>query len=256
MGKSPARRLFLLAAVSAGVLAACGGSDDDSLDDRVGTADPKVRFVHAVPGGPNVTLRRDGNAEAGVANVAYKFANQYYNVGNETYTFSLRTAMGDVELATHTLDVDRGSRYTLVALPTASGVELMSIRDPFNKSVASDDARLRVLNAAVNAVPFDAYVTAVDAPLTTATPALADVTYKEAAPGSGDDSIDLEGGTYRLRLTPTGTKAPFFNATVSVPANGDWLLVVLPEDALPNHVRVLLVRSDDSNDATDEIVGE
>lgn len=256
MINSPSRRLLLLAAVAVGALAACGGSDDDSLDDRADVADPKVRFVHAVPEGPNVTLRRNGVAEVDVTDVPYKFGSQYYDVGTEDYTFSLRTAAGDVELASSTIGTDRGNKYTLVALPSASGVELVSIRDPYNKSVASDDARLRVLNAAANATPFDVYVTAVDADLAAATPGLADVAYKEVMPESGQDSIDVEAGTYRVRLAPTGTKEPFFNATVTVPADGDWLLVVLPESATPNNVRVLLVRSDDSDDATDEIVTE
>jgi len=39
-----------------------------------------------------------------------------------------------------------------------------------------------------------------------------------------------------------------------VPEDGDWLLVALPEDATPNNVRLLLVRSDDSDDATDELI--
>ena len=51
---------LLGATVCLGLLAACGGSDDDSFDDRADVADPKVRFVHAVPGGPNVTLWRNG----------------------------------------------------------------------------------------------------------------------------------------------------------------------------------------------------
>jgi hypothetical protein len=256
MIKSRALRLLFAGVASIGLLAACGGSDDDSFDDRADVADPKVRFVHAVPGGPNVTLQRNGANESGATDMAYKSASQYYDVDTEDYTFSLRTASGDVELDTIEFNADRGNKYTLVALSTDSGAELLNIRDPYNKSVTSDDARLRVLNAAANAQPFDVYMTAVDADLAAATPRLSDLGFKEVQPQSGDDSIDLEQGTYRLRLTPTGSKAVIFNATVSVPEDGDWLLVVLPEDATPNNVRVLLVRSDDSADATDEIVTE
>lgn len=257
MIKSQVLRLLLLGVASLGLLAACGGSDDDSLDDRSDVADPKVRFVHAVPGGPNVTLQRNGVAETGATDVAYKYASQYYDVSTEDYTFSLRTAPGNVELDSATFNADRGNKFTLVALPTDSGAELLAIRDPYNKSVTSDDARLRVLNAAVNAQPFDVYVTQVAADLAAATPQLGDISYKEVQPESGDDSIEFEQGTYRLRLTPAGSKTVIFNATIAVPEDGDWLLVVLPEDAAtPNSVRVLLVRSDDSDDATDEIVSE
>jgi hypothetical protein len=248
-----ALRVLLVAAASAGLLAACGGSDDDSFDDRADIADPKVRFVHAVPGAPNVTLQRNGANESGVTDVAYKYASQYYDVSTENYTFTLRTSSGGVELASAAVNADRGNKYTLVALPTDGGVELVSIRDPFNKSVTSDDVRVRVLNAAANAEPFDVYITAAGADLATATPRMSAIGYKQVRPGSGDDSVDIEGGPYRLRLTPAGSKTPFFDQTVTAPADADWLLVALPDQATPNSVRLLLVRSDDSSDATDEI---
>jgi Domain of unknown function (DUF4397) len=252
---SKSLRFLLMATASACLLAACGGSDDDSFDDRADVADPKVRFVHAVPGGPNVTLQRNGVAETGATDVAYKYGSQYYDVATENYTFSLRTASGNVELATSAFSTDRGNKYTVVALPTDSGAELLTIRDPYNKSLTSDDARVRVLNAAANAEPFDVYITDASVDLTTATPRLANLGFKQVKPNSGDDSVEIAPAAYRLRLTPAGSKTPFFDATVTAPVDGDWLLVALPEEALtPNSVRVLLVRSDDSSDATDELV--
>ncbi len=248
-----ALRFLLLAAASASLLAACGGSDDDSFDDRADIAQPKVRFVHAVPGAPNVTLQRDGVAETGATDVAYKFASQYYDVSTRDYTFTLRTASGNTELASRAVNADRGNKYTLVALPTDSGVELLPIRDPYNKSLTSDDARVRVLNAAANAVPFDVYITAAGADLATATPRMSALGYKQVLPSSGNDSVEIAAGAYQVRLTPAGSKTPFFDATVTAPADADWLLVALPDQATPNSVRLLLVRSDDSSDATDEI---
>ena len=112
---------------------------------------------------------------------------------------------------------------------------------------------MRVLNAAANAGSFDVYITAAGADLATATPRISGVGYKQVQPGSGDDSVDIAAGTYQVRLTPAGSKTPFFDATVTAPADADWLLVALPEQATPNSVRLLLVRSDDSSDATDEI---
>jgi hypothetical protein len=257
--KSKFLRLLFVGIASAGLLAACGGSDDDSADDRADAADPKVRFVHAVPAGPAVTLQRDGNAETGATNVSYKYASQYYDVSTEDYTFSLRTADLATELDTLAFNADRGDKYTLVALPTDTGAELLAIRDPYDKSLTSNDARVRVLNAAANAANFDVYITSVAADLTSESADLSDIGYKVVKPDSGNNSIDIEGGAYRLRLTPTGSKTPFFNAQIAVPENGDWLLVVLPEPevgAAPNSVRLLLVRSDDSDDATEELVTE
>lgn len=255
---SKSLRLLALTAASAALLAACGGgSDDDSLDDRADLADPKIRFVHAVPGGPNVTLQRNGSNESGVTNVAYKFASQYYDVGTENYSFTLRTAAGGVQVAAATVDARRGNKYTLLALPTTSGVELQEVRDPYNKSLTNKDARVRVVNAAVNAQVFDVYLTPVGVDFAGTAPLLPSIGYKQVKPATGNDSVNVTPGAYKLRLTPAGSKTPFFTATVSAPENGDWLLVALPEDgAAANAVRLLLVRADDTADATDEIVGE
>jgi Domain of unknown function (DUF4397) len=254
-----ALRVLSLALASAALVAACGGSDDDSLDDRADAAQPKIRFVHAVPGGPAVTLKRNGVAESGVTNVDYKYADQYYDVSTEAYTFSLRTAAGDAELATASVRAERGDKYTLLALAGTSGAELLTVKDPYNKSVTSNDARVRVVNASPNAQPFDVYLTAPGADLAALSPRVTNVGYKRALPASGADSVEIEGGEYVLRLTATGTKTVFFTAAVTVPRDADWLLVTLPEDATPetaDAVRILRVRSDDSADATDEVISQ
>lgn len=110
-----ARRRFALGAVAlacTGLLGACGGGGDDNLDDRLGLAEPKLRFVHAVPGGAHVTLLRNGSAETAVTNVAYKFGSPYSDVGAGPQALSLRAVTGNVELATGSVDAKRGTRYT------------------------------------------------------------------------------------------------------------------------------------------------
>jgi len=255
---SKSRRALLLAFASTSLLVACGGGDDN-FDDRADVADPKVRFVHAFPGGPAVTLQRNGVAESAATNVDYKYGSQYYGVPTAMADFSLRVAATNTEVASTSVDAQRGKKYTLVALPATAGAELLVINDPYNKRLTSDDARLRVLNAAPNAQTFDVYVTALGIDLSGASPSLSGVDYKEVAPASGADSLEVDGGAYQLRITPQGSKTVIFSTPISVPDNGDWLLVVLPDDAaapVPNAVRVLLVRSDDSPDATDELVNQ
>lgn len=248
-------KALLLGAACASLLAACGG-DDDNFDDRTGTADPVSRFVHAVRGGPELSLRRNGSAEPTATNVAYKYGSQYHDIDTSSTTFSLRRASDGTELANAVINPNRGHKYTVVALPAVTGFELMVIDDPFDKSLVSDDTRLRVLNAAPNAQTFDVYLTATNADLAAATPRYTGVSYKEMAPASGADSTAIEDGSYRLRITPEGSKTVIFDANVSVPDNGDWLLIVLPSDAVPlttNAIKVLLLRSDGSSDATDEL---
>lgn len=249
-------RFAALTAVSAPLLLACGGSDDDSFDDRADVADPKVRFVHAVPAGPSVTLRRNGVAEPNASGVSYQAASQYYDVGTENYTFTLVTSGTGTELASTTFGTDRGNKYTLVALPTTSGVELLSIRDPYNKGLTSNDTRVRVLHAVPGAPAIDVYLTAPGADLATVAPTFASLTYRMVAPANGGDSVEIAPAAYQLRLTESGSKAAFYSATVQAPENGDWLLVALPDLSSTAGVQLLRVRSDDSSDATDPIASE
>lgn len=247
----PLNRL-LLAIVPALLLAACGGGDD-SLDDRLDIADPKVRVLHAVPLAPAVTLFRNDVAVAGATDLDYKDATNYFDVSTATQKWDVRTTGSPaLTVGSATFDARRGNKYTLVAVPDAGSItEVVLIDDPYNKSVASDNARVRVFNAAFNAASLDVYLTAPGADLATATPTFAAVGYKTALPVSGSDSVQLEGGSYQLRMTTAGTKSIVFNAPVTLAKNADWLLVPVPGSVTPNDAKVLVVQSDSSTPATE-----
>lgn len=243
----------LIAVVPALLLAACGGGNDDNLDDRLDLADPKVRLVHAVPLAPDVSLFRNDVVVGGVTDVPYKGATNYFDVSTATQKWDVRTT-GTPALTVGSLSFDarRGNKYTLIAVPDAGSVtELVLIDDPYNKGIASDNARVRVFNAAFNAANLDVYLTAPGADLATTTPNFAAVGYKKALPVNGADSIQLEGGTYQLRMTPAGTKTVVFNAQVSLAKNADWLLVPVPASVTPNAAKVLVVQTDSSTPATE-----
>ena len=253
-------RTAVVALAGITLLSSCGRANDDNFDDRVNLAEPKVRFIHAIPAGPALSLFRNGVVQPGATNVDYKFGSQYFGVGRGQTAFSAHTVAIDREVANATIDTQRGRKYTLVALPALSGVELLSIDDPFSKSLASDNARIRVVNASPNTGKIDVYLTGATVDLSAATPIIAAVGYKEASPASGSNSIELEGNTYLLRITSAGSKSAAFTTTLNVPKNADWLLVTLAESGAailrPNDIRVLLVRADDSGKATDELVSQ
>lgn len=246
------RQLLALAVIPA-MLAACGGSDDN-FDDRADIADPKVRLVHAVPGGPNISLFRDDQAQAAdVTAMPYKGASNYFDTDRGTHTWEVRTATNPaVSLGSQTFETRTGNRFTLIAVPNSGSVtEVMMISDPYNKSITSDDARVRVFNAAFNTPEFDVYITAPTTNIASVGPTLGGISYKEAAPASGADSIDIEGGNYTLRLTAPGTKTVLFTAPIAVPEDADWLLVPVPASVTPGNMRVLVVQSDMGAPATE-----
>lgn len=240
-----------LALVPALFLAACGGGNDDDLDDRLDLADPKVRLLHAVPLAPEVSLYRNDVAVGGATDLAYKEATNYFDVSTATQKWEVRTTGSPaLTVGSVTFDARRGTKYTLVAVPNAGSVtEVALIADPYNKSLASDNARVRVFNAAFNADGLDVYLTPPGADLATATPNFGAVGYKAAQPASGSDSIQLEGNNYQLRMTTAGTKTVVFDAQVSLGRNADWLIVPVPASVTPNDTKVLVVQTDSDTPA-------
>ena len=245
------RQLLALAIVPA-MLAACGGSDD-SFDDRADIADPKVRLVHAIPGGVNVSLFRDNQAQgADVTNMPYKGASNYFDTERGDHVWDVRTTTSPpVTVGSRTFNTGTGNRYTLLAVPDANALTTVAlIADPYNKSVTSDDARVRVFHGAPNTARVDVYITAPAVNIASVAPNLS-ASYQEAAPPSGADSIDIEGGNYTLRLTASGTKTVLFTAPITIPRDADWLLVPVPNSVVPGDMRVLAVQSDMGAPATE-----
>jgi hypothetical protein len=249
------RRTLLALAFLPAVLAACGGND--GIDDRLGVSDPKVRLVHAVPGAPNVSLFRDDAANpenANVTNVSYKGASVYFDVSANTHKWEVKTATTPaLSVGTAQFDHHRGNKYTLIAVPNAGSLtEVVAIDDPFDVGITTDNARVRVFNAAFNTSGIDVYLTPVGTPITNATPPFVGVNFKQSVPPSGGDSSELEGGNYRLTVTQTGTKTVLFTAPVTIDKNADWLLMPVPASITPNDMHVLVIRSD-SGPATELI---
>lgn len=248
---------LLLAMAPIALVSACGGGDgDDGLSDRLDIADPKVRFIDAVPLSPNLTLYRGDVAQPDATNVGYKFASKYYDVDSSQATWSVKTTTGNITVGSFDLNPSRGNKYTIVALPGSTASDLAVIRDPYNKSLTSDKAHVRVLNASFNQADVDVYLTPASTDLATTSPTFAGVAYKAAVPATDNDSLEFNGGAYQLRITAKNSKTVIFTAPVTVGNNADWLVLTLPDLTAPGGVKVLLAKSDDDGKTTEEIVSQ
>ncbi len=230
----------LLVCVPVVGLAACGGGD---TEDRLDVADPTVRFVHASPLAPNVTLFRNNTAQADATNTAYKFASNYFDVQTETSQWSVKTAQGNASLGDISIDAKRGNKYTIVALPSSNTENsIYEIRDPYNKSLTSDKAKVRVMNASFNANNIDLYLNTPGTDISAAgvTPVIAATAYKTSGPATGNDSLDIAGGNYQIAITASGTKTVLFKGTVNIENNKDVLLLTVPGSLLPGAVKTLM----------------
>lgn len=250
--KYPLSKLVLTLAPLA-FLAACGGGDEDDVDDRLDIADPKVRFINAVPLSPSLTLYRGAAEQPDARDAGYQFASRYYDTSTSNATWTARTTTGLLDVASVGLEPARGNKYTLVTLPGSSSVELVAIRDPYNKGLTSDRARVRVLNASFTRSDVDVYLTPATTSLATVTPTFSGVTYRNTVPASGSDSLEFAGGDYQMRITAKDDKTVLFSAPVNLANNADWLVVTLPDLTVSGGVKVLVVESDDADRTTQEI---
>lgn len=247
------RRKFLFATLAPlVVLAACGGGDD-SLDDRLDIADPKVRFVHAIPLGPNVSLLRNDAVQSDANDVGYRYASRYFDVETGNATWSVRTTVGNVSLGNVPFDANRGNRYSIIALPGSSAAELLLIDDPYNKGLTANNARVRIANASFNAANVDVYVNPAGTDINTVSPNFTTVGYRNASPASGNDSVDVAPATYQVRVTQAGTKNVIFNAPMVIGVNADLLILTLPASVNPGSIKLLVVQSDDGTRTATEI---
>ncbi|MNR06446.1 hypothetical protein D3C85_1225180 [compost metagenome] len=105
------------------------------------------------------------------------------------------------------------------------------------------------------------YLTTPAQDIAAVTPTIAAIGYKSAVPASGQDSIYVDGGTYRLRVTTAGTKTVIFDSgALTVNKNDDWLITTIPADGfgavVPNKIKVLVAQSSTSNATAQELVSQ
>jgi hypothetical protein len=219
---------LLLACVPVALIAACGGGD---TADRLDVADPQVRFVHASPLAPNLTLARANVPLPEATNVAYKFASNYVDIDMAAADWQVKTADASATtIGTATISPERGTKYTVVAVPGATtGSSTYLIVDPYNKPLGSESTRLRLMNAAPATVDLYMNAPGTDISPASVTPFIAGTAYKTSGPASGSDSLDIPFGTYQATITTAGTKTVLFRGTVAFDANKDVLLVTVPD---------------------------
>ncbi len=235
------RRVLILTLAS--TLLACGGGD---FWDLFNVSEAKVRFVHAAPSGPTLTLSRNDKAQDGATDVAYKGASNYRTVDHGTAQWRLRQTSNQAELASISVNTERGSRYAFIALQSSSagGTDLISIRDPYTVSPTPtlDVVRIRFVHGVPAQSDLDVYWTSTSADLALASPVQRDLRYRSARPNSGDDSLEYSKNTYRLRLTEAGTRTVVFDADVELPSKGDWIFVAVPGSQGGRTIQVLASR--------------
>lgn len=235
------------------VLAACGGGDDAGTE--LGISKPQARFINAVPAGPNLDYYLNAKLDQG--NVAYKGVTRYHDVDSGTQNASYDLSGTTSTIAAQSFSAANGHHYTTIALPSTTSL-ISVIDDPYAKGLLSDKARVRSFNASPNAQNVDVYVVPPGTDITTQSPTLAGAAYQNAVPASTQDSIYLNGGSYQVIVTTTGSKTPILKtAPVTINNNADWLLLTIPSggvgDVTPNDIHVLVAQGNDADTSAQEL---
>ncbi|MBN3762718.1 DUF4397 domain-containing protein [Burkholderia sp. Ac-20365] len=232
---------------AAALVSACGGSSHD-VGKELGLQNPLIHFVHAIPGGPAVDFLVNGSALQ--TNISYKGVTNFANINTGATTVAYALTGTTTALASGSFpDVAKGHEYTVIAVPGSSGTDIGLIDDPFDKGLLSGSARVRGFNASVNASNLDLYlVPSTNTSITSVGPTLAGVSFKNAVPASGQDSVYVSGGTYVLIATAAGDKTPIFQSnSFNLANNADWLVTSVPiggalTQLLPGQIHLLVAQ--------------
>lgn len=178
-----------LALVVAGLLAACGGGADRTK--------AQVRLVNASSGYGQLDWRVDDQLRQGA--VPYGETASYVEA-DPGKTNTLARAGSGTALLSFNPAVSARKHYTLLAYGPQGGLKQLLLDD---EAGAPDDNRslLRVVNAAPDAGALDIYLTGTADTLAESVPVLSG-----AAVDAVGEWLTINSGSYRLRVTATGSK--------------------------------------------------
>lgn len=223
-----------LALAGAIALTACGGNDLSA---------PAMRLVHLAPDSPRLALYKDGDRQREADDLTYKTASNYYSTDLIEDTWSVRTTSGGSTIGSVDINPRLGHRYSIVVLPASTTESsLYVINDPYDIPIGSSSSRLRVMNASPSAPSIDLYMnlksTDISAP--GINPFIGGTAYRNAGPKSGDDSRDIPGAGYQLRITAAGSKTVLFSGPIDFDDYEDLLVMTVSDATTASGLRVLV----------------
>jgi hypothetical protein len=189
------------AAVLVGAIA-LGACDDDPVA-PTGLAD--VRVVHASADAPSVDVLVDDAPV--LSNVPFKAASDYLAVPSGSRNLKVRISGTTTIVIEADATVADGLAYTVLATGPAASIAPLVLEDNLTDPAAGN-IKLRLVHASPTAGNVDIYVTAPAADINAVQPTLSNVPFRAASP-----YLEVPAGTYRVRVTPVGTK------TVAIDAN-------------------------------------
>ena len=214
----------VVALVSA-MLVGCNDSGSDHND-------AQLRAVHASPDAPRVDIVVNNKK---LAEASYREATGFQSVasGNATININVNGSNPTVTALSAAATLERNKYYTVFAANNVAAIEALIVVDE-NNAPASGNAKVRVVHAAPNAPDVDVFVTVPTADLSSAavTPTL-NFAFKGIVPANGVKALEIPGGDYRIRVTPTGNKGTvvYDSGTLNVASGSDLVIAAIKENS-------------------------
>ncbi|MDE1155978.1 MAG: DUF4397 domain-containing protein [Acidobacteriaceae bacterium] len=190
-----------------------------------------VRFVDVSPDAPGLDFLLNKNVE--VYNFGYSsYTQNYLGVSSGTYTVSVASSGSDSQaLASSSLTVKSGTRYTILAGNSLANLQLSSYTDQ-TTAAPSGSISIRLLDQSSSVGAVDIYMVPQSGSLTTTNALYTGLTF------SGNSGyLTVPSGSYTLEILPTGTVpisttiASYSGSVVSYEA-GEVRTVVLYDNKL------------------------
>jgi hypothetical protein len=188
----------------------------------------RVTIVHAVPGGPEITLHRNGVPLTGA--IPFGSAGTPITLPAVETRFDLRS--GDMPLLDYSINLRERASYVLVLAGSPADAETLRVIETRNN--VPGRARIRAVNASAAIGPVDIYLDN--------TLLAGGLAYTRAS-----DRVEKPGQVYTVRVYPAGADhaaiEPFISSQIV--ANNDDLITLLLLGAAQD-LRVLTYREDGS----------
>ena len=199
----------------------------------------RMRLVNATRDYATLDLHVDGSVRQ--SGVAYGGSASYVEVEPDHASSTITTAGSATSLLSFTPSVSKNNEYAVLAFGKAGALRHVVI-DENQEAPASGKTGLRVVNAAPDAGDLDVYLTADGDALPTAV-----AVHTGAAFGETSPALDVNGGTWRLRVTAASNKNDLRLdvAGLALPA-GQVAVLVLTPSAGGTLVDALLIRQQDA----------
>lgn len=211
-------------------LATCGGIV--MLAGCTGKADNKdayVRFLNLLSDQAAVSVTLDAKPVA--TGVGYQSASSYYQTGSNNYAAVITNAAG-ATLSSYTQALGQ-LHYTVYLYGAPTDIKRLNVDDS-KLPITTDKFTARLVVASAALTGYDLYLTTATADLANTLPNVV-VSLPESISAYG---TLLDPGSYRVRITPTGTKTVVFDHTLTFATKTTTTFVVHGQAGNPRFTQV------------------